>query len=40
MLKGDFEWTGILPRTIHRIAYYGESARLEKALGVKLPTRK
>jgi Flp pilus assembly CpaF family ATPase len=36
-LTGDFRWSGIMPRFVRRIAYYGELARLETALGVKLP---
>jgi pilus assembly protein CpaF len=34
---GQFKWTGIMPRFIRRIAYYGELPRLEEAFGVKLP---
>lgn len=37
MVQGDFRWSGIMPRFIRRIAYYGESERLAKALGVRLP---
>lgn len=37
MLIGDFRWSGIMPRFIRRVAYYGESERLAKALGVRLP---
>lgn len=37
MIKGSFRWTGIMPRFVRRVAYYGEQERLEKALGVKLP---
>jgi len=37
MLVGDFRWSGIMPRFIRRVAYYGESERLAKALGVRLP---
>lgn len=36
-IKGSFKWTGIMPRFVRRVAYYGEQERLEKALGVKLP---
>ena len=36
-LRGSFKWTGIMPRFLRRIAYYGESDALSKALGVKLP---
>jgi len=34
---GEFKWTGIMPRFIRRVAYYGEGERLSRALGVKLP---
>lgn len=34
---GEFKWTGIMPRFIRRVAYYGEAERLARALGVKLP---
>jgi pilus assembly protein CpaF len=34
---GDFRWSGIMPRFLRRVAYYGETARLSQALGVKLP---
>ncbi len=37
---GDFKWSGIMPRFVRRVAYYGELARLEKALGVKIPLSK
>ncbi|MBN8543338.1 MAG: CpaF family protein [Alphaproteobacteria bacterium] len=37
MLQGDFRWSGIMPRFIRRVAYYGESERLAKVLGVRLP---
>jgi pilus assembly protein CpaF len=36
-LIGEFKWTGIMPRFIRRVAYYGEGERLSRALGVKLP---
>ncbi|MFM9889874.1 MAG: CpaF family protein [Rickettsiales bacterium] len=36
-LTGDFKWSGIMPRFLRRIAYYGEADRLSQALGVKLP---
>ncbi len=36
-LMGEFKWTGIMPRFIRRVAYYGEADRLATALGVKLP---
>lgn len=36
-LQGEFKWTGIMPRFLRRVAYYGEGDRLSAALGVKLP---
>jgi len=36
---GHFKWTGIMPRFLRRIAYYGETDRIEKALGVKMPKK-
>jgi pilus assembly protein CpaF len=36
-LKGNFRWTGIMPRCVRRVAYYGELERLSKVLGVKAP---
>ncbi len=36
-LKGHFQWSGILPRCLKRVAYYGELDRLSKALGIKIP---
>lgn len=36
-LRGQFRWTGIMPRFLRRIAYYGEAENLSRALGVKLP---
>lgn len=36
-LKGDFKWTGIVPRFLRRVQYYGEGDRLAAALGTKLP---
>ncbi len=36
-LIGEFKWSGIMPRFVRRIAYYGELSRLEAAFGVKLP---
>ncbi len=36
-LHGEFKWTGIMPRFLRRIAYYGEYEHLADALGVKLP---
>ncbi len=36
-MKGHFQWTGILPRCLKRVSYYGEMDRLAKALGIKIP---
>jgi pilus assembly protein CpaF len=36
-LIGEFKWTGIMPRFMRRVAYYGETDRLSEALGVRLP---
>lgn len=36
-LHGQFQWSGVMPRFLRRVAYYGEQERLEQALGVKLP---
>ncbi len=36
-LAGVFKWSGIMPRFIRRVAYYGEEERLARCLGVKLP---
>ncbi len=36
-LAGTFKWTGIMPRFIRRVSYYGEEERLARCLGVKLP---
>ncbi len=36
-LKGHFQWTGILPRCLKRVSYYGELDKLAKALGIKIP---
>ncbi|MCI5049848.1 MAG: CpaF family protein [Rickettsiales bacterium] len=36
-MTGQFKWSGIMPRFVRRVAYYGELPRLEAALGVKLP---
>ena len=35
--KGDFVWSGIMPRFMKRVAYYGELERLSKAFGIKIP---
>lgn len=36
-LTGEFKWSGIMPRFLRRVSYYGESERLSAALGVPLP---
>jgi pilus assembly protein CpaF len=36
-LLGDFKWSGIMPRFLRRVGYYGEAERMSNALGVKLP---
>lgn len=36
-LKGHFQWSGILPRCLKRVAYYGELERLSRALGIRIP---
>ena len=36
-LHGEFKWSGIMPRFLRRVAYYGEGERMSRALGVKLP---
>ena len=36
-LEGVFQWTGIMPRTLRRMAYYGEYEHLGEILKVKLP---
>ncbi|MCE3006399.1 MAG: CpaF family protein [Alphaproteobacteria bacterium] len=36
-LVGEFRWSGIMPRFLRRVAYYGESEHLAKALGIRLP---
>lgn len=36
-ITGEFEWSGILPRFMKRVAYYGELERLTQALGIKMP---
>lgn len=37
-IHGQFKWTGIMPRFLKRVAYYGESERLSNALGIRIPT--
>ncbi len=34
---GMFKWTGVMPRCLRRVAYYGELDRLSKALGIRIP---
>lgn len=36
-VAGTFQWSGIMPRFLRRVAYYGEQERLTNCLGVKLP---
>ena len=36
-VTGEFKWSGILPRFVRRVAYYGELDRLGAALGIKIP---
>lgn len=36
-LIGDFKWSGIMPRFLRRVVYFGQGERLSAALGVKLP---
>lgn len=36
-LIGEFKWTGIMPRFLRRVMYYGEGERLSKILGMQLP---
>lgn len=36
-ILGEYKWSGIMPRFLRRVTYYGEGERLSKALGVKLP---
>lgn len=37
MLTGKFKWTGIVPRFVRRVAYWGMQDQLAKALGIELP---
>jgi pilus assembly protein CpaF len=37
-LIGEFRWSGIMPRFLRRVAYYGEADRLAQALNVRLPS--
>ena len=36
-LNGKFQWTGIIPRFVRRVAYWGYQEKLAKALGIDLP---
>lgn len=36
-LVGEFKWSGIMPRFLRRVIYFGKGDELSKALGVKLP---
>jgi len=36
-LAGHFQWSGILPKSLKRLAYYGELEHLAKVLGIKIP---
>jgi pilus assembly protein CpaF len=36
-IQGKFKWSGIVPRFVKRVEYYGETERLEASLGVKFP---
>lgn len=36
-LVGKFKWSGIMPRFLRRVAYYGEQEKMEEVLGIKLP---
>lgn len=36
-LSGRFKWSGIIPRFIRRVAYWGHQDAIAKALGVELP---
>jgi pilus assembly protein CpaF len=36
-INGHFKWTGIIPRCLRRVAYYGEIEHLAKALGIRIP---
>ncbi len=38
-LVGEWKWTGIMPRCLQRITYYGQEARLEECLNVKIKKR-
>jgi pilus assembly protein CpaF len=34
---GQFKWTGVMPRCLRRVAYYGQIEALSRALGVSIP---
>ncbi len=36
-LHGRFKWSGIVPRFVRRVAYWGYQDKLAKALGIELP---
>jgi len=36
-LSGKFKWSGIVPRFIRRVAYWGHQQEIAKALGIDLP---
>lgn len=36
-LKGEFKWSGIMPRFMRRAAYYGELEHLAQTLNVRIP---
>jgi len=36
-ITGKFKWTGIVPRFVRRVNYWGMQDRLSKALGIELP---
>jgi len=36
-LSGRFKWSGIVPRFIRRVAYWGHQQEIAKALGIDLP---
>jgi pilus assembly protein CpaF len=36
-ISGRFKWSGIVPRFIRRVAYWGHQEEVAKALGISLP---
>lgn len=38
-ITGEFKWTGIMPRFMRRVAYYGEEERLARAFGMRAAKR-